>query len=222
VAGVRNVVVRVDGADVGQTQGRLNLSHLRPGEHVLEIEASDGDGRTARVQKRFNYEPSAAALAPLVGSLKLKNGDAKALKEQLSMLARDARTPNRFGDMIHLLDRHRNELHAGDYDVLRAVVSWVAEHDGEKKVVRVLAEPPYFEPREVTVKQGGSVTWLYGDDGGHGGNHVLQQIRIPSLGEQSALLRGGEQYTVRFQATGRFPVENTKKSDAAGVVNVIQ
>lgn len=222
VAGVPKLDVTVDGARVNQHQGRLDLSRLKPGKHILEVQAIDEAGRAARAQQSFDYDPAEAAVLPLVKSLKLKDSQARALKDQLVMLAQDTHTPHRFLDMRQMISGHQNEFLKDEYNALVAVLGWVDEHAQNSKVVQILDAAPFFEPQEVTIKKGDSITWLYSDDSGHGGTHALHQIQIPLLGKRSEMMRSGENFTVQFDQTGQFKVENSKKQNATCMVKVIQ
>jgi streptogramin lyase/plastocyanin len=221
VAGVADVTVSLDGKPVTLKSGRLDLSHAVPGEHDLLVRAKDRAGLESVVRKNFKYSPGPGELSRLIGRLRLKDPAGRALLDSVKMSAEESKDGKRLGDLQDLLAQHHNDFVDDDYAVVDATLRWMIDQGSAQQFVTISDKPPYFRPQTVTLRKGGSITWLYQPEQvGHSMSSSLHQVTEQSAGLKSPLLRAGEKYTFRFEQTGAFHVTDAKQPDAAAEIVV--
>jgi len=222
---VGEVTVRyeMDGAAVALRNGRLDLTHATPGEHELKVVATDAAGLSNSQSRRFRYLPAPESLPTLIGALRFKSPEPKALRDALLMTANDSGKAQRVDDLRGMLATHREQLAADEYASISATLEWMAGGRGSEQVVTILDREPFFEPRQVELKPGGSVAWMYqGEKQGHEISHELHQIEVASLQVKSPLMRAGDRFVQRFDTPGSYTVLDSRKPGAALQVTVLQ
>jgi streptogramin lyase/plastocyanin len=226
VAGARRTEVRLDGEPVAAVQGYLDLSGRQPGSHRLEVRVEDAAGHATITATTFDYAPGHLALLEAIGRLQPSDAEGTEAREKwLAIVAdlpkREAREllPALRADMAVRLTHFRQGQQAG----LEPILDFLEGQGGRRVEVAILDQSPYFEPRAVTVRPGDTVLWRYDPPSdGHSLSRKLHRIEIQA-GDgavRSGLLRAGESFVHRFDATGTYTVTDPELAEAQAVVEV--
>jgi virginiamycin B lyase len=227
VAGIQRVTVTLDGKPVAPQQGYLDLAALRPGAHRLEVVAEDAAGYTSRAAVPFDYAPGHLALLELIRRLEPADAEGTAARERWSGIVQElpkgnARTllAGLRADMDKSWSHFRASVPRQD---LEAVLAFQEAHGGRSIEIAILDRPPYFTPQSVVVGPGDTILWRYDPPSdGHSLSKTLHRIEIQAAGGpvRSGLLRAGESFQHRFDATGTFVVIDPETAGARAVVEV--
>jgi plastocyanin len=221
ISGVAEVSAWLDGKPVVPKSGRLDLGRALPGEHDLLVKAKDRAGFESVVRKNFLYAPGTGELPRLISQLHLKNPEARALLDSVKMSAEESKDGKRLGELQDMLAQHRNDFVEDGYSVVDATLRWMIDQGSAQQFVTISDKPPYFQPRTVTLRKGGSITWLYqSEQQGHSISSSLHQVTEQNAGLKSPLLRAGDKYTFRFEKAGAFHITDARQPDAAAEVVV--
>ena len=227
VAGVQKLTVTLDGQPAVPRQGYLDLAALRPGSHHLEVVAEDAAGHATRVSSAFDYAPGHLALLELIRRLEPGDAEGTAARERWSDTARELPKGNVRTLLAGLrADMDRNWAHFRapiPREGLEAVLAFQEAQGGRSVEIAILDHSPYFTPQSVVVGPGDTIVWRYDPPSdGHSLPKTLHRIEIRTSGDpvRSGLLRAGESFLHRFDATGSFVVTDPETAGAQAVVEV--
>lgn len=210
-SGIDRLTLSIDGEVVQRgPAGRLDLSALEPGEHLLAVEARDRGGHTARVQRPFVYRPNHLALIEMIEAWKPDGGEASAgLRQDLLKIAGRMPRDRRAG-----LDAFEERLRSADAAGFpkAALLAQVHRQRGQRGAridVALLDHPPFFKPRRVKLAPGDTVVFSYQPAmRGHELPKAVHKLELRSAdgAVSSPKLRAGESFSHTFEAAGRFEI----------------
>jgi streptogramin lyase/plastocyanin len=215
VSGIAEQGFSLDNHPIQLPSGRLDLSHVLPGQHSLKLVVSDHAHNSTEATASFNYAPTEAAVPAIISQMRFVPGSAAAFRDSVSMAAGDANDQDRATTLLQLLQAHPEQLAPAERDIVIAQLNWIQAHATQEQTVAIIDQPPYFHPAQVRLRAGGTVTWLYsGDRPGHEISHDLHQLQEAKAGFKSPLLRAGDRYSQRFEQPGTYTVVDDKRPGA--------
>jgi virginiamycin B lyase len=224
VGGVTKVSASVDGEPAQVSQGRLDLTSIRPGDHELEVRADDAAGNTATARRVFEYAPDTNGFVTMLRRLappRVEDSSlwAALLREVDALLTDDPRPA--LERMTALLASVDGEGFGRAREHLRAAVDYQLRVAAKTVVIEVLGVMPYFSLSHVMIRVGETIRWEHRPNpDAHAGAHELAQLEIGGSAERSPRLRAGETFSFRFDRPGDFIVRNLMQTGAVATVKV--
>ncbi|WP_223642377.1 hypothetical protein [Corallococcus sp. EGB] len=226
VSGVRDVEYRIDGERVTPVQGFLELVSLQPGAHTLTVHATDGAGQAAMAESRFEYRPGRLALRYALARLTPRDLEGKRVQDRLVAEAEQLGEQDVRDGLARIQRTLREE--AGRFQpfpqgAYQALVDSMGRTSAGHVEVRVLDAPPYFDRKELVLRAGDSVRWLYDSPNtGHTVSTATHVVTVEAEGRtlSSGVLKSGDRFSFTFEQPGQYVVRAPESPDAVLAVKV--
>jgi streptogramin lyase len=227
VSGLGQVEIHLDGKPVPVRAGRLDLIGVRPGIHKLRVRATDRAGWTSTSEKSFEYRPDGAAFQEALSRLLPRGAPGRRLRDELVTLARQIGGQDARDTLFELRRRlvGCRGCFAGDPAAYQSLIDFQLARAAHQVLVRVLDQAPYFEPREVVLRPGDTLSCRYdAPTTGHVISTRSHTLKVEGAGRpgETRVLRAGEPVGLTFDSPGKFLVRNAGAPEAALGVSVRQ